>query len=137
MPGVQVRASFTGASTVTATYTIVQNEAYNAFVVECDGVPQYPKSTEEDGYSTFNSSTWVAGEEVTVPLCTGLDPTTSHEVKIFKSTEPQWNGLVVSPNFVTLLSIDGDHEFALTTPSALPSRKIGQQIRGHHEHIMC
>ena len=83
MPGVSIHATFTASSSITATYTVASSN-YDAFVVACDGVPQYPP-TSADGYSTFNTTNWVANEPTTVTLCSDLDPASTHDVVIFKS----------------------------------------------------
>jgi len=56
---------------------------------------------------TFGTGRWPSnGSNVAVTLASGLDPSTSHDVRVFKSTEAQWNELVDSPNFVALVELE-------------------------------
>lgn len=66
----------------------------------------------------FNTSAWVAGQAVTVPLFTGLAADAAHTVSVFKDTEPQFAATTVEPNYVTFHGFRGDTGARLVAPPA-------------------
>jgi hypothetical protein len=107
--GVSVGAAFTGLGNINAVMRKVGQEP-DFFVVYCDGVFQGRGGQLNE--SSFDTTDWPVaqpddkhpGPPQIVPLCSGLDPSARHTVSVFKSTEPQFNSLKPSPNYVTLLS---------------------------------
>lgn len=115
-PGVRFYLKFAGAASASAILSQVGGSAArdNFFVVEVDGKQ----------HAAFNTTLWPKdGSNVIVPLYTDLDKTTAHEVMIFKSTEAQWNDLVVSPNYVTFIGVNGTTGFELLPPQNMPTKK--------------
>ena len=92
----------------------------NYFLVSVDGriVPS----------SAFNTSGWPpilrSQRVITVPLASGLDASSSHVIRVFKSTEAQYNQIHVRPNFVTLHALEGGPAMRLAPPPPLPSRRL-------------
>ena len=110
MNGVQVQATVTGTTGLYASMSQVQKIEGNTFQVFLDGVLQPG--------SRFNTSSWVAGQVVKVPLFASgsLAAGTAHAVTIFKDTEPQFSGTRVAPNFVTFHGFSGDSGARLLAP---------------------
>ena len=103
MNGVQIKAAVTGTTGLSASMSQIQKVKGNVFQVYLDGVLQ-PKSC-------FNTSAWVAGQVVKVPLFPSgsLDAAASHAVTIFKDTEPSFATTEVEmPNYITFHGFSGD-----------------------------
>eukprot|EP01046_Picozoa_sp_COSAG06_P002655 COSAG06_NODE_96_length_24336_cov_75.057845_2_plen_498_part_00 len=117
MNGVQIKATVTGTASLFASMSQVQKVQGNVFQVYLDGVLQ-PSSR-------FNTSSWVAGQAVKVPLFPSgsLDAAATHAVTIFKDTEPggrmnQSSGVMAS-NYITFHGFSGDSTARLLPPPAL------------------
>ena len=120
MNGVQIQARVTGTASLYASMSQVQKVQGNVFQVYLDGALQ--------PLSRFNTSAWVAGEVVKVPLFPSgsLDAAATHAVVIFKDAEPggQMNhtGAFAYPTIVyALLPCDASHQGALTPARSLYS----------------
>ena len=106
MNGVQIKATVTGTSGLFVTMSQVHKVQGNVFQVYLDGALQ-PSSR-------FNTSAWVAGEVVKVPLFPSgsLDAAATHAVAITKDTEPggQMNHTsgVMASNYITFHGFSGD-----------------------------
>jgi hypothetical protein len=117
MNGVEVKTTVTGTTGLFASMSQIQKVQGNVFQVYLDGVLQ-PNSR-------FNTSKWVAGQVIKVPLFTGLAADTTHTVSIFKDTEPQFAGTTVKPNYITFHGFSGDSSARLLAPALQASpRKI-------------
>lgn len=125
MNGVQIKTTVTGTTSMFASMSQVKKVQGNVFQVYLDGVLQ-PSSR-------FNTSAWVAGQVVKVPLFPSgsLDAAATHAVTISKDTEPgghmnQSSG-VMDPNYITFHGFSGDSTARLL-PSALeasaPAHKV-------------
>jgi hypothetical protein len=114
MNGVQVKTRVTGTTSVYASMSQILNTEGNAFQVYLDGVIQ-PNSQ-------FNTSTWVAGQVVKVPLLTGLKAAESYTITVFKDTEPAFANTRVAPNYVTFHGFSGDSMARLLAPPAPPAQ---------------
>jgi hypothetical protein len=110
MNGVEVKTTVTGTTGLFASMSQIQQVQGNVFQVYLDGVLQ-PNSR-------FNTSKWVAGQVVKVPLFTGLASDSNHTVSIFKDTEPQFAGTTVQPNYITFHGFSGDSSARLVAPAA-------------------
>eukprot|EP00041_Stephanoeca_diplocostata_P024934 m.642117 g.642117 ORF g.642117 m.642117 type:complete len:399 (-) comp22635_c0_seq5:105-1301(-) len=116
-PGVRLYLKFAGASGASAILSQVGGTGSqdNYFYIEVDGQQR----------SAFNTTLWPKdGTPVVVPLFADLEKNIPHEVMIFKSTEAQWNDIVVSPNYVTFMGVNATTGFELLPPQALPKKKI-------------
>lgn len=109
----------------------------NYFVVIVDGmiVPGFANAT----FSTATVTNVTGGTSIT--LATSLDPTTSHSIRVFKSSEAEWAWDVPEPNYVTLCSVTlvGLGSPSLLPPAPLPSRKlefIGDSITAGYCNIL-
>ena len=124
MPGVRLITQVSDTTSLTATMSSFGIEPPNEasfFIVKVDGIPQFDSSS---AYSTFSTAEWQSGEAVDVLLCTGLDPTGSHTIEIFKNTEAQWNEIHVADNYITLVAMKGDDGVSFNQPPALPERRV-------------
>jgi hypothetical protein len=126
MNGVQIKTTVTGTAGLFVSMSQVQKGQGNVFQVYLDGVLQ-PSSR-------FNTSAWVAGQVVKVPLFPSgsLDAAATHTVTISKDTEPggqmnQTSGIMHS-NYVTFHGFSGDSTARLLPPalgaSATPVHKV-------------
>jgi len=122
MNGVRVQATLTSTTSLFASMSQVQKLEGNTFQVFLDGVLQ-PNSR-------FNTSAWVAGQVVKVPLVPSgsLAAGTEHVVTVVKDTEPCFAGTRVSPNYSTFHGFSGDAGARLvpppTTSSSAPKHKV-------------
>lgn len=100
----------------------------NAIVVWIDGKRQGPGGSN----STFTTTKTQTEAPVSFPLTTGGAPLAAgtHEIRIFKATEADWNGGSPAPNYLTFYGIESAAEDAtaapatLAPPPPLPTRKI-------------
>jgi len=114
MNGVQIKATVTSTTGLTAIMSQVQKAQGNTFQVFLDGVLQPG--------SRFNTSLWVAGQVTHVPLfASGLEAGAPHEVIIVKDTEPQFAGTAVQQNYVTFHGFSGDAGARLVAPALVES----------------
>ena len=119
--GVQVKATVANTTGLSAYMSQVEKAQGNTFQVFLDGVLQPD--------SRFNTSAWVAGQVIKVPLFApgSLRAGASHAVTIVKDTEPQFAGTAVTPNYVTFHGFGGDAGLRLVAPvrrGASPQPKV-------------
>jgi hypothetical protein len=96
----------------------------NFFEVFVDGVWQ-PSAAWPDmkhSFGTWNSDAWFNNNVLPVVLADGLDPSSSHDVTVVKSTEAMWNSLDPEPNYMTLYGVE------LSGPSS-PSVMVTSKAR--------
>jgi hypothetical protein len=117
MNGVQIKTTVTGTTGLFASMSQVQKIQGNVFQVYLDGVLQ-PSSR-------FNTSDWLAGQVVQVPLFPSgsLDAATTHAITISKDTEPgghmnKSSGMMDS-NYITFHGFSGDSATARLLPPVL------------------
>jgi len=120
MNGMQATATVTGTTGLNVEMSQIEKTEGNTFQVFLDGALQPG--------SRFNTSDWVAGQVVTVPLFTpgSLTATKAYTVKIFKDTEPQFAGTLVKPNYITFHGFSGDlgAELMKRPRQSTPQRKL-------------
>uniref|UniRef100_A0A7S4UA24 SGNH hydrolase-type esterase domain-containing protein n=1 Tax=Alexandrium monilatum TaxID=311494 RepID=A0A7S4UA24_9DINO len=117
--GVEVRARFANTSWA----TVEMSQAYSD--------PEYYIANffnvyvDSQLHSSFDTSSWNrTGGSWRVKLFSGLDPSVTHEVAIFKNTEPQFNSKYVVPNYVTVHAFTGSSGMTLAQPSKPPRWKV-------------
>lgn len=124
MPGVTIRARFTGTDSIAATMSKLRagGDTEDHFVVSCNGV----STVLDSGIAgaSFTTNDWASGEAQSVQLCSGLDPNTENLVEVMKATEAQFNAITVTPNYVTFSGFTGSAGLQLLDPPALPTRKL-------------
>jgi len=125
MNGVQIKATVTGTTGLYASMSQVQMVEGNVFQVYLDG--------ELQPSSRFNTSAWVAGQVIRIPVFPSgsLDAAATHAVAIAKDTEPgglmnQSSGKMDS-NYVTFHGFSGD-----STARLLPALGAGARARAQH-----
>ena len=119
MNGVQIKAALTSTTGLHAFMSQVKKAQGNTFQVFLDGVIQ-PNSR-------FNTSTWVAGQMVKVPIFPPgtLSAEAVHTVTIVKDTEPQFAGTTVEPNYISFYGLSGDDARArLVAPSLIETSAL-------------
>ena len=126
MNGVQIKTTVTGTTGLFASLSQVQKVEGNVFQVYLDGLLQ-PSSR-------FNTSAWVAGQVVKVPLFPrgSLDAASAHAVTIFKDTEPSFATTEIKlPNYITFHGFSGDATARLlpALESSAPQHKVEFLVR--------
>lgn len=111
-PGTELRLRVRGAASVSLELlqersppTKIGHNTYPAFqpqyfVVTVDGSVQ-------PGFAnaTFSTAACQNISATLISAASGLDPSTTHDVRIFKSSEAQWAASVPAPNWLTLTSV--------------------------------
>ena len=97
------------------------------FVVLVDGVVAQLNSTFAN--ATFGTGLCSNVTDTRYVIADNLDPTTPHDIRVFKSSEAQWAVSVPEPNFLTLRAIwlastKAGSAPAILDPPPLPRRKI-------------
>ena len=126
MNGVQIKTTVTGTTGLSASLSQVQMVQGNVFQVHLDGVLQPARR--------FNTSAWVAGQVVKVPLFPrgSLDAAASHAVTITKDTEPgghmnQSSGTMAS-NYLAFHGFSGDATARLLPPRAASAARTQHKV---------
>lgn len=134
--GCEIRVIVQGSSTVTAKLSQEHQNKFqpNAFLVYIDGVPQNtPVSGSQCTSCTFDTHLVKNNSVYEYPIASNLSPG-SHEIRIFKSTEPDYNGRpnIVDnfPNYMTFygLVLDDGKVLEPKTPSQRRIEFIGDSI---------
>lgn len=145
MPGTEIRASLVLSAASKVSVKLAQkhhphdvkgsgntkNSGFqeNAVVVWIDGERQGPGGSN----ATFTTTKDQTEAPVSFPLTTGgaALPAGTHNIRIFKATEADWNGGSPAPNYLTFYGIEStalDSAAAapavLAPPPPLPTRKI-------------
>ena len=114
MNGVQIKTTVTGTANLFVSMSQVQKVEGNVFQVYLNGVLQ--------PLSRFNTSSWVAGQVVKVPLFPSgsLNSAAIHAVTISKDTEPgghqNTTSGVMASNYITFHGFSGDSTTRLLLP---------------------
>merc|ERR1719265_2281174 len=94
----------------------------NDFVVFIDGIAQ-ASTTKTCRYCTFDT-TGAKNETVETYLVADGLSEAAHDIRIFKSTEPQWTARVVAPNWMTFHGVILDNGEAMPPPKPRPQRRL-------------
>ena len=131
MPGCEIRLRLELGAPATVSVLLAQRNAgapQNAFIVWIDGERKGPEYGVTAGAS-FTTASALDESVYAYRLDTEALQVGVHDLRIFKNTEPNWNGQASGPNYVTfsgfLVKPTEEGPAAVTrTGAALPTRKI-------------
>eukprot|EP00039_Didymoeca_costata_P026748 m.16561 g.16561 ORF g.16561 m.16561 type:complete len:385 (-) comp5732_c0_seq1:44-1198(-) len=117
-PGTRFVVTVKGTTFLNATMERVGSVGNN-YIVFVNG-----KMVPGPANTTFCTDTMPVNTSFSVQLASGLDASTEYTIELFKSSEAQFNGRQVIPNYETLWGFEGDSQIQMSSPPALPSRRL-------------
>lgn len=121
MPGVELRFTLDATTSVPASsaLALTLNSTGSSGPYEPHFFRVFVNGTQQN---YFNTST--AGIIICPLLPTFSLPVGQHQVRVFKSTEAQWNARAVVPNYVVVSSLSLPPSASLASPPTRPKRRL-------------